>query len=64
MKNKDFDCVEMKNKIQEKLIEERKQYASDEEYQKVLQERLLNDPKYGDFYKKLLASKNRKKEAA
>ncbi len=50
-KEKDFDCVDMKNKIQAKIIEEKKKYSSEKEYQKARLEKLMSDPKWGAFIK-------------
>jgi hypothetical protein len=50
-KKKDFDCVDMKNKVQEKITEDKKKYPSEKEYQKARLRELLNDPKWSNFLK-------------
>ncbi len=45
---KDFDCVEMKNRIQEELLRE-VQLLSEEEAQKRQWQRVLDDPILGPF---------------
>jgi hypothetical protein len=53
MKNreKNFDCVDMKNKVQEKILEDKKKYSSEKEYQKERLKELMNSSKWGQFIK-------------
>jgi hypothetical protein len=59
-KNKKFDCVEMKNKIQAKIYEDIKGMTLEEENE-YRRKRIENSP-MADLYKKLLA-KGKKKAA-
>ena len=49
---KDFDCVEMKWKIQQDLLREEQELGR-EEAKKRRQQRALNDPILGPFLRKL-----------
>lgn len=51
-KNKDFDCVEMKWKIQQDLLREEEELGW-EEAKKRRQQRVLDDPILGPFLAKL-----------
>lgn len=56
MKNKKFDCVEMKNKIQRELLEEKKKYSINE-WQKICEQRIKQDPIIGPYLDKYKQSK-------
>ena len=61
-KNKKFDCVEMKNKIQAKIYEETKGMSPQEEI--AHRRKKIESGPMADLYKKLRAkSKNGKKTA-
>jgi hypothetical protein len=56
MKTKVFDCVQMKNKIQEEIYEEIKDLTPEEQvayYQKAIQE----DPQFRDKFARIRASR-------
>lgn len=52
MRDKDFDCVQMKWTIQRKLMEEERQFGR-EEAQRRREERRQNDPILGPFLRRL-----------
>ena len=52
MRDKDFDCVQMKWAIQRKLMEEEQQLGR-EEAQRRREERRRNDPILGPFLRRL-----------
>jgi hypothetical protein len=59
MKHKDFDCVQMKWDIQQKLLEEETQLGNAEARRR-RDERLRNDPILGPFLQRLEARERRK----
>ncbi|MBF0208273.1 MAG: hypothetical protein HQK53_15450 [Oligoflexia bacterium] len=59
MKDKKFDCVEMKNKIQQELLEEKKKYTSSE-WQKICEKRIQQDPIIGPYLDRYTKLKNTK----
>lgn len=56
---KDFDCVQMKWEIQQKLLEEERQVGKDEARTRRAQ-RLRDDPILGPFLKRIEAEERRK----
>jgi hypothetical protein len=50
MKNKTFDCVQMKHEIQRKMIKEY-QGVPDEERWSLMEQKILADPVLGPFWK-------------
>lgn len=63
MKEKDFDCVQMKWDIQQKLLEEENRLGIDEA-RRVRQDRLRADPILGPFLQRLLEHQRRKASEA
>jgi hypothetical protein len=57
--NKDFDCVQMKWDIQQKLLEEERELGR-EEARRRRDERLRNDPILGPFLQRMEAEVRRK----
>ncbi len=47
---KDFDCVEMKHKIQEKIMKETKDLSAEERRQRAT-DSILSDPVLGPFWR-------------
>ena len=48
-KNKKFDCVEMKNRIQKKLRAEKAKFSSEEEYRKHRLDKLMKDKDFAEL---------------
>ena len=57
MKNKKFDCVQMKHEIQQKLMKETAGLTAEERNQR-LEESLAKDPILGPFVKKISPRKS------
>ena len=62
MKNKDFDCVEMKNRIQAELLREY-EGLTDEQIQERRRQRIESDPILGPFMRRV-GAKGRERETA
>jgi hypothetical protein len=59
---KDFDCVQMKWDIQQKLLEEERQFGR-EEARRRQDERVRNDPILGPFLQRVEEHERRKKNS-
>ncbi len=51
-KEKEFDCVKMKHDIQDKILQDMKNYTP-EEWRRLRQERILSDPLLGPMWRRL-----------
>jgi hypothetical protein len=60
--NKDFDCVQMKWDIQQKLLEEERELGRDEARRR-REERLRNDPILGPFLQRVESEERRRASA-
>jgi hypothetical protein len=63
MKQKDFDCVQMKWDIQQKLLEEETQFGTAEARRR-REQRLRDDPILGPFLQRIEARERRKASEA
>ena len=61
-KKKKFDCVEMKNEIQRKLLKEMKGLSPDEQ-RRMMEHRIQSDPIRGPFLRKVKKQKRKSTEA-
>ena len=60
-KKKDFDCVEMKWKIQQQLLREEREHGA-VEARKRRRQRVLDDPILGPFLAKLMGRRSGRSE--
>jgi len=54
MKTKTFDCVEMKHKIQEQLLQENQGLSRDEELKRFRVRINTDDSKFGQFVREMI----------
>ncbi|MBF0359996.1 MAG: hypothetical protein HQK49_03255 [Oligoflexia bacterium] len=60
MKNKKFDCVDMKNKIQKELLEEKKK-CTKQEWQEMSRKKVEQDAILGPYLEKFKQTKKKEK---
>ena len=61
--NKKFDCVEMKNKIQEKLLQEQKNHSPDE-WKKIVRKKISENSVFSALWTKFIMDKKIVKKSA
>jgi hypothetical protein len=57
-KKKKFDCVQMKNEIQRRILKEREEF-SEQEQRRRARERISADPVLGPFWERAIGGKER-----
>lgn len=50
--NKKFDCVEMKNEIQKKMLKEKSKFSSESKYQAEKKKELMKDIRFAEALKR------------